>query len=282
VAAAGTEISTSFSYPLASPIPLNRPFDININDTGMNPDHFLQTVYGPALTATRRSLFYSGSGSQGGNLGSDLLSLQNGTTSDLAFIVVNGISMTGQSGTAFISRWSLLTLIQSFLQGGLLNAATPATTNADINHIQQLPRISITEPNDSISMASPTTNVHIEWAPTWRKWDGNEYTSGYDPTYKEDSSGSAIIFQVLYSDDEGLTWKYAQDNTAATAGVRSTNTAHWAPNGTPETLDLAATYEYDWATTGFAQGNYTIRVEAYREDFPLHYSFHQYKVFIRN
>ena len=269
--AAGAEIGSSFSYPVADGIPLNRPFNTNVNDTGMNPDHFLQTVYGPALTATQLSAFYNGSG---GNQGSSLLSLQNGNTADLAFIVVNGISMTGQSGTAFISRWSLLTLIRSFLQSGLFNGS-------GVNHVQQLPRTVITEPNDSISMPSPTTTVHIEWAPTWRKWDGNAYTSGYGGTYEEDPAGSSIIFQVLYSDDDGFTWKYTQDDTAAVAGVRSTNAAHFITGG-PIALPLAPTYSHDWDTSGFAQGNYTIRVEAYRADFPLHYSFHQYRVFIRN
>jgi len=182
--------------------------------------------------------------------------------------------MTGQSGTAFISRWSLLTLIRSFLQSGLFNGS-------GVNHVQQLPRTVITEPNDSISMPSPTTTVHIEWAPTWRKWDGNAYTSGYAGTYEEDPAGSSIIFQVLYSDDDGFTWKYTQDDTDAVAGVRSTNAAHFITGG-PIALPLAPTYSHDWDTSGFAQGNYTIRVEAYRADFPLHYSFHQYKVFIRN
>jgi prepilin-type N-terminal cleavage/methylation domain-containing protein len=282
VQAAGTEISTAYSYPLASPVPLNRPFNTNVNDAGMNPDHFLQAVYGPANTATQQAAFYNVTGAPAGaNQGSSLLSLRNGTTNELAFIVVNGISMTGQSGTAFISRWSLLTLIQSFLQGGLFNVATPASTNPDVNHVQQLPRIEITEPNDSISMPSPTTSVHIEWAPSWHKWDNNPYTTGYAADYTEDASGSPIIFQVIYSDDDGLNWKYMQDDTAAVAGVRSTDTAHWI-NGAPNALPLNATYTYDWNTGGFAQGNYMIRVEAYRSDFPLHYSFHQYRVFVRN
>lgn len=277
---AGTDIGTGFNYPIPDNVPLYRPFSITYNQVNYNPNAFLQTVYGPALTTVNELQFYSHAGP---TLGSALISVDNPTNNDLSFVVVNGLSMTTASGTAFISRWSMLSLIESFLRGGLYNisGSTPGP-----NHIEQVPRIAITQPSDSMDpdLVNDPSDLEIIWNAEWLRWNGDKYIEGtaspYPAGYAE--NGSDLTFFVLWTNDPngGLgTWKYANDNTTvATPGVRGPSGF-----GIAGALPLINPYSFTWSTPAgaFPQGNYTVRVEAYRDDLPLHYSYHQYRVFIR-
>jgi hypothetical protein len=178
---------------------------------------------------------------------------------------VNGISMTGESGTSFIANWSLLTLIQGFLTAGRYNPS-----NAFANHIEQVPRISITSPNATTNLTNPST-ISVGWTREWLRWDGQSYTAAYPGGYTE---STALSYAVLYSADNGATWKYMQDDSAATPGVRPASGAYLISSG-------SATPTYSWSVPSFPQGTYLIRVEAYRDTLPLHYAYHQYAAFIR-
>lgn len=255
----GTAIANTYALPLATTISNNRPFDLNVNDTGMNPDHFLQPVYGGISTLQTQARFYKHST----NIqGSSLLSMRNG--SDAAFVVVNGLSPTGTSGVAFISRWSFLSLVQSFMAGGLYSTAgTP-----DPSRVRELPRVAITTPNDDVDLRDPVA-INIAWTSQWKRWDGLPYTPAYPVNFTDDST---VRFATLYSRDNGRTWLHMQDETAAQPGVRPTVASH-----------LITTTSYSWATPAsrFPKGNYVIRIEAYRDEVPLHYAFHQYRAYIK-
>jgi hypothetical protein len=255
----GTAIANTYALPLATTISNNRPFDINVNDTGMNPDHFLQPVYGGATTLQTQARFYRHTT----NIqGSSLLSMRSG--SDAAFVVVNGLSPTGTSGVAFISRWSFLSLVQSFMAGGLYSTAGVP----DPSRVRELPRVAITTPNDDVDLRDPPF-IPIVWTSTWRRWDGLSYTPAYPNNFTEDTT---VRFATLYSRDNGRTWLHMQDETPAQPGVRPTLPAH-----------LITATSYSWSTPAgtFPKGNYLIRIEAYRDEVPLHYAFHQYRAFIK-
>jgi hypothetical protein len=174
--------------------------------------------------------------------------------------------MTGQSGSSFIANWSLLTLIQGFLSAGRYNPGTYA------NHVEQIPRVTITSPNAATSLTNPGS-VTVGWTREWLRWDGQSYTTAFPAGYAETS---ALSYAVMYSPDNGATWRYAQDNTVATPGTRP---------GNPSNLISSALAQptYDWSTpaASFPQGTYLIRVEAYRDNIPMHYAYHQYRAFIR-
>ncbi|HYC58922.1 MAG TPA: prepilin-type N-terminal cleavage/methylation domain-containing protein [Thermoanaerobaculia bacterium] len=257
-AAGGNAIASTYKMPLPPTIANSRPFDIDVDDTGMNPDHFLQSAYGAASTLQREAEFYRHSS----NIpGSALLSLRNG--SDAAFVVVNGLSPTGESGVAFISRWSFLSLIQSFLAAGQYSQAGVP----DPARVRELPRVVITWPNDDVDLENPP-NLDVQWQAAWTRWDGLPYTPDYADTFTEDTT---VRYVPLYSRDNGQTWLYMEDDTRATVGVR--------PG--PEYLQTATSYLWNVPAPQFPKGNYVIRVEAYRDEIPLHYSFHQYRAFIK-
>jgi hypothetical protein len=282
--AAGTDVGTQFSYPIPDGVPLYRPFSTTYNQTAYNPDHFLQTVYGPVLTATLELPFYSHAGTA--NQGSSLLSLRNPNNNDVAFVIVNGLSMTTASGTAFISRWSMLSLIESFLKGGMYNIAG---TTPGANHIQQVPRLEITQPSDSMSLnlVNNPANLDIIWKAEWLRWNGDKYLEGTASPYPAGfaENGSNLKFYVLINNNEfdPTTWKYMNTNVSATPGVRPIDPVAAAPAEMDGNLPLASSYTLNWnlPAAQFPQGNYIVRVEAYRDDLPLHFAYHQYRVFIR-
>jgi type II secretory pathway pseudopilin PulG len=255
----GTAIANTYALPLADTISNNRPFDINVNDTGMNPDHFLQPVYGSASTLQTLARFYRHST----NIqGSSLLGMRSGA--DAAFVVVNGLSPTGTSGVAFISRWSFLSLVQSFMAGGLYSSAGVP----DPSRVRELPRVAITTPNDDVDLRDPSS-IPIAWTSQWKRWDGLPYTPAYPANFADDST---VRFATLYSRDNGRTWLHMQDDTSAQPGVRPVLPAH---------LITATSYSWSTPAAAFPKGNYVIRIEAYRDEVPLHYAFHQYRAFIK-
>ena len=254
----GQAVADTYELPLAGTIACSRPFDIRVDDTGMNPDHFLQNAYGASTTLTAQAEFYRHSS---GIYGSALLAARDGNNS--AFVVVNGLSPAGASGIAFISRWSFLSLIQSFLTSGLY------TTNGapDPARIRELPRIVITNPNDTIDIDNPST-LPVTWSVQWRRWDGLPYTPGYPNGFTDSST---VRFALLYSRDNGRTWLFMRDDTAATPGTRPAAAY----------LQTATTFSWLVPASRFPKGNYLIRIEAYRDEVPLHYSFHQYRAFVK-
>ena len=256
--AQGNDIETTYKVPLAPSISNERPFSIAVNDTGMNPDHFLQPVYGAATTLSPLAEFYRHST----NIhGSALLAMRDG--GDAAFVVVNGLSPVGESGTAFISRWSFLSLVHGFLSAGLFRNAGVL----DPARVRQLPQVVITTPDDSTDIDNPST-LRIGWQSQWRRWDGLAYTPDYPGNYADDTT---VRFAVLYSRDNGRTWLHVEDDATATPGRR------------PDAAHLRTTTHYDWSVPAarFPRGNYLIRVEAYRDEVPLHYAFHQFRAFFR-
>lgn len=259
----GSAIANTYKLPLPSSMANSRPFATNVNDTSMNPDHFLQQPYGAAMTLQSLNEFYRHTT---GVHGSALLALRTSAASgsDAAFVVVNGLSPAGESGVAFISRWSFLSLIQSFLAGGLYSTSG----SPDPARVRELPRVVISAPNDNVDLDNPST-ITVSWAGQWLRWDGLPYTPAYPNNFTEDTT---VRYTLLYSRDNGRNWLFMRDETPnTTPGVRPAATY----------LQTATTYNWSTPAATFPKGNYLIRIEAYRDEVPLHYSFHQYRAFIK-
>ena len=76
----------------------------------------------------------------------------------------------------------------------------------------------------------------------------------------------------MYSRDNGKNWLYMLDDTPSTPGVKPIAAKY---------LTTATSYTWNTPANTFPKGNYVVRVEAYRDSIPLHYSFHQYRVFLK-
>lgn len=283
----GTEISTAYHLPVPGNTRISRPFRLNANFEGRAPDNFDTSAqgvyntnyavagvpaYGVNPTGTLSSTFYDHEYA-GAYVGSGLITLREtvaGTDTGASYISMNGIDKTGESGTVFIGRWSMLTLVHGFLTGGLGNSAA---------RIRELPRIFIS-PFADADLAS-TNDLDVEWNMTWTRWDGEKYTNAYANNFEEDTNTSHVLLFTKVT-SSGFTWKYAADNT--TAATLGTRLAPGSPMWTVENVQPNASMplSYGWGGSGsFTEGGYLLRMEAFRDDLPLHYSYHQRRIYLK-
>jgi prepilin-type N-terminal cleavage/methylation domain-containing protein len=257
----GDEIKNNYNFPLDSPMPAWRPFLITGTANG-NPEGLGQAPYGTTTTTLSWLRKYYDQNAQATHSSSAALGVREGSTQKAMFVVANGLSPTGAAGTEFLARWAFLSLIQSFFEAGRFNGgAAPAVT--------QLPRVSITDPNLNTDIPPASTSVTINWSLSWKRWDGKSYTTAYASNFSETS---AMSYYVMYSSDNGVTWKYPQNGAVATPGVRSADPVNHKIT--------ALTYDWPIPLNTFPTGAYIIRVEAYRDNYPLHYAYHQYQMFL--
>ena len=277
----GIEVGGRYNLPLPTTTQISRPFRISSDAEGRAPDHFGFAGYDMAYVnggnvsgvkptvpgSTASATYYDHELS--GYLGSALVTLREtvgGTDTGALYATVNGIDKTGGAGTVFIGKWSVLSLIHSFLKGGL--GASPT-------RIRELPRVFIS-PFADVDLNNPST-LDVDWLMGWKRWDNQDYTDdvAYN-SFVEDTNTSHVI---MYSVDNGANWKYAEDNSTAIPGIRPTVSTVWADQAA---VPGTTTFTYTWSGIGsLLEGSYLLRVEAYRDAFPLHYSYHQRRIFIK-
>ncbi len=293
----GRDIRDNYALPVPDTIPNDRPWQIAWNAAGDNPHQFLAGAYPQArrLQLLQRYFERIAPSAAVPSEGSALVAMTEPSFGRPAFIVVNGLSPTGITGASFIAKWSFLTLIQSFLNGGQYNDAEvytdpdgggplPIPVPGRTFHVRQLSRVEITEPNINTELRDPAS-VHIAWSEKWTRWDGRRYSNVYTAGCQNTPAGCYTppvgydrAFIVLYSPSNGTPdaangnptgWFYT-DGTPATLGSRDL---------TKSTTVLA--YDLSTPSATFPEGNYLFRVEGYRVDYPQHYSFHQYRGYIQ-
>ena len=277
IAAAGTEMANNYNFTLPTVAGISRPFKLN-NDWGGVPTEFSDATYsGIRCSSAVISRFY---GHNNGTTweGSALLRLQNpsGSSTSNAFIVANGLDRTVETGSAFIARYALLSLMHSFLTCGIDGVGgTPSASR-----IGQLPRLEIKTPNVATELDNPTS-ISITWATTWKRWDGQKYTTAYADTYVEPGDDANLKYIILYSRDNGDSWRDLPTDSPFTPVFATPG----KPNPAKLISDLnnGGNEGYLWDvsnTTYFPEGSYIIMIEVYRNNQPCHYSYHQQKIYL--
>jgi hypothetical protein len=259
---AGLDLSSRFNFPMPTTAPSNRPFRIDTNFSGGVGSEFSRSPYSANRYVARLAKTYYNHPS--GAAGSGLVELRDPANTSSAYIVVNGISNAVASGSSFLAKYSVLTMVQSFLEG----------TDTTMWHgITQVPRVEIETPTEITELVDPTS-VPLRIGVAWRRWDGQTYTSATSNTFTQPESN--LDYVVMYSRDNGTTWLICNANAPVTPGQRPTNPAHIeADTGTgPQT--------FNWSTpvASFPQGTYVLRVECYRRGLRLHYAQHMVRIFI--
>ena len=251
-------------------------------------------------------LFYDSddAGSNGPWNGAGVVQLDTGT--QRAYYMVSGLSPSASTGVAELGKSVLVFILRTFLDGGQM-----AVTNT-YGHIVQLPLVQLyTNPvpqygnptsipmvisspvttafpvtlNGMVIPNSPVTDVWFRY-PGVTSNTGNLYTEEYPnnalplntingSTYYEPVS---LIYNLKYSKDTGKTWYFMQGDQPTVKGVLDTT------NGHPMTVTGAnAITWYNWDVSNsanFPQGDYLMRVEAYRMNqntnqvYGQHYSYH--------
>src|SRR5690606_11920362 len=122
------------------------------------------------------------------------------------------------SGSSFIAKYSVLTMVQSFLEG-----SDPTMWHG----VTQVPRVEIESPTEITELVNPAS-IPVRFGVAWRRWDGLSYTSATPPTFSQPESD--LDYVLMYSMDNGDGWLNCVTNAPATPGTRPTNPADILPD----------------------------------------------------
>ena len=256
ITAAGNEISQDFNFILPSPLNAtssaqHRPF--SLNSTAFTTDEWSQSSY--SLQRSTLSFAETYYDSDASSTTSALIRIAQ--AGQYGYFQPTGVATQGTFGTSQIGKLALVNVLRGFLAMG-----APAVA---AGNIPQVPLVSISTPAVTDEFNSPTS-INIVWSSTWTRWDGQKYTSAYGATY----AGSALTYNVKFTPDGGSHWYFINTTQTAVPGNLDTTKAVSPP--------------LVWNVSNpaaFPQGNYDIRVEAYRSGRGLHFSYHQRRVYIR-
>lgn len=251
----GKRLGQSFNLDTPPAMSAYRPFKL---DAGTNyPPEWREPEYKRTrLRSTLRRTLYDADRPRSA-ASSGLIEVRDDRASDSGFFVMNGLSPAGVSGTAFMGRYAAITLMQGFMIAG-----------EGVNRpgrVAQLPRVEITRPAEDDELINPET-IQVEWKTSWRRWDGARYTPYYPQDFVETIS---VSYALSYSLDGGQSWKHVGDGSPARPGER------------PSLQYLTASSSYTWDVRDLPAGDFLLRVEAYRQGIPLHYSYHVVRQNIR-
>jgi hypothetical protein len=176
---------------------------------------------------------------------------------DTGFFIFSGLAVQANFGPFELGKSALIFLLRTFLDGGQYSGNP---------HITQLPYVNLVNPPQAAQLNNPTS-VPITYTSAWKRWNGTNYTEEYSAGYTEPVT---VQYNLKYSKDDGTTWLNVSDDSVTKEGVLDSAHAVTVLTGTWNVSN----------TTNFPRGNYTLRVEAYRPNLPLHYSFHQTNLYI--
>ena len=256
----GLNLSSSFNFPLLSSISAPRPFTLDYGSSGRPPE-WNDTEYNkqrttlsvPSISGTPR-IYYESSYSASSYDASSVVKMSS-STSSACYLVVSGLNTQANFGTAQMGKLDLISMIRAFLDGGQQSAP---------GIVPQIPLVEISAPTVSDTFNNPTT-IDMQWGASWKRWDGEKYTEEYPAGYSETTS---IVYAVKYSNDNGRHWYYCSDNSATTAGEKD------------YPLHTTSLNTISWFAATMPRGTYIIRVECYRRDLGLHYSYDQVGIYI--
>ena len=262
----GTQLATNYNFPLPTAAAISRPFALATNADGSPGSEFSYSTEYPKFSVTKVADFYN---HQGGTLGSAVLRHVDPSGTKASHVVVNGIDRTVGSGSAFIARYSLITLVHSVFAAGL----------AGPGRVKQLPRVQIVAPTIVSEIYDPAA-ITVQWKSEWKRWDGLKYTAAYADTFAEVETDLAYV--LLLSRDGGRNWTNLKTGAVATPGTLPRlatgvidPASIWLDGGTGDEA-------WNWSTpaASYPEGSYFIRIECFRQAENLHYSFHQEKIYV--
>lgn len=257
----GLEIAGSYNFSLPTRTKISRPFALAASGSGgVGPEYNYTTDY-PRHSAQLVKKYYAHP--VYGVDGSAMVEVRPPNEDRSAYVVVNGIDKTTESGSAFISKYSMLTLIHSLLEAGDGGLKRPVT---------RLPRAVIRGPTAVTELGDPA-EIPVTWETLWTRWDGRPYSSSSSSNTAETETG--LVYALIYSRDNGKTWRHVIDESPAEPGQM--------PGPTQVLTDQGSGSErFVWSTpaASYPEGSYLLRIEVYRNHERLHYAHHTEKIYI--
>jgi len=262
----GQTLPVIFNTPILQTIGASRPFTIHFS--GSKPPEWNDTEYKNQRTITsipvisgKPRVYYDSNyiGSLIDVNSSGLVKLNNNTYNKSCYLIFSGLNIQANFGPGPLGKYSITTLLRTFLDAGQFTG---------YEKIPQIPLLDLTNPNTYDEFNNPDT-INIQWNTQWKRWDGNNYTAEYPDDYSE---STPLVYAIKYSNDNGKTWYYCDDNSITFAGRKEIL----------KTLPISfSSYPWDVSDASkFPKGSYIIRVECFRKDIDLHYGYDQIQIYI--
>lgn len=258
----GLDLATNYNFPLPTNAPINRPFTF-ANTTAGAEEWNYAPYNANRYTGTLIRQYYDHPSA--GYQGSGLVSLVDTANANAGYIVVTGISNSVVSGSSLIAKFSILAVVQSFMESGSVSLT---------HRLKMPPRVELEFPTDADEVTLGT--IPVQYDISWLRWDGQKYTSATAGGFAE--TESEIVYVLMYSKDNGVTWLHMLDDSPASPGTLPTDTSVIRAD-----LNAGGAETYNWDTsdsTLFPEGTYQLLVEGYRSGQSLHYSQHRMKVYL--
>ena len=302
-----------FGVPLSGSVSCTRPWDVSsasltikpaewgipVTNNGYNNGYSSNGSSAPittsiaAVSAVSRIFYSSDNGNAGSWHGTGVVQLTN-AVSQRAYLIESGLATSAQFGPEQLGKTSIVFMLRTFLDGGLMAGVS------QIAHITQLPLIQETTPEEKDEQYQNPQTIHVvvnsavaNTTNPWFRFQGlsatsaNFYTQEY-PGYTTSAPLTASTYSEAATQAFLLNFKYSIENSS---GGSSSVTWYYMSTGAPvssqaQTGILNAAYAvtvnsfpmtFSWNVsdpTSFPAANYNVLCEAYRQGYPLHYSFH--------
>jgi hypothetical protein len=246
----GNAMASIFNFPQVTPLDANRPFTVVEN--GNKPPEWSDSEYSGQRTVLSSEKIYYDSSYSSDYKTSEGIKLTLGSTA--GYMVMQGVKQQTGFGAVQISRLAMQGILHQFLVSGEPTVA--------IGRIVQVPLLSISAPLSGQEFINPVT-MSIQWLISWKRWDGEKYTSAYADGFSE---AEPIVYNIKYSSNNGISWKFVQDGSSAIPGEKDSGYYCSSP--------------YSWDVSSLSGGTYMIRVEGYRQNLPLHYTYQLIRLYI--
>lgn len=294
---AGRFLADAFNLAMPDLAEADRPYKLNGNsgDGGYNTPEirslrnrlaYVNTGTGlSSSTASNQNTYYRHSSASDRTVSSVVKMTRDGDSDMSGYVLVNGFARSQAAGIQTIARFSQAGTLQAYMDSGDLNVPGNARGRS-----VQIPRVEITEPRSSVQS---TASIAVHFDASWRRWDGQKYSPAYPEQWYDNT---ALVFNAKYFDAQAThpitgargVWRYVNSNQMATEFMSDNDFSYYNPaeelfGSSPEnTGGPVLSKSFQWNNSSLPNGNYKLRVEAYRNDFlKTGYTYHDLYITIK-
>lgn len=254
------DIADATGDELPAVLPSEWPFNTNLAFPGPLPYFAFTTDY-PKSVSTVLEEYYNGIS---GVTSAGTLAVEAPSTVDTAFYSVLGVTPSTSAEHATVAMASLMLGLRSFHRAG---------ESAVTGRVVQTPQVELIEPESGTTLADPSSLL-VRWKTDFLRFDGNAYTSAFAPGFVE--AEADLVYSILYSRDEGETWRYALNSQPAEPEVRPTDPALLLSDSSVG----SESFVLPTPSASYVGAEYLLRIECYHSVRQTHLSAHQIRVLL--
>ena len=260
ITAAAQDIATATGDELPTNQPSEWPHASTLAFPGPLPYFGYTTDYPKSVVSTLEE-YYNGIT---GVTTAGTLALEAPSSVATAFYAVMGVTPSTPFEHAAVAMSSLMFGLRAFHRAG---------ESSVTGRITQTPQVEVIEPESGTTVSDPTS-ILLRWKTDFVRFDGNAFTAGYPGSFTEPESD--LVYSILYSRDEGETWRYATNSQPAEPEQRPTDPVLLFPDQGVGT----ESFVLPTPSSTYVGAEYLFRIECYHAVRESHLSTHQIRVLL--